>query len=811
MSSVILSESKSILAKLLAGENINVVHKRISTAMIDLKTRTLYCPIWEDMNGELYDLLMGHEVSHALHTPQEGWHSAITIPGTDKVDKAFKSVLNIVEDARIEKLIKRKYPGIAKSFVEGYKILFNRDFFGIKKLKDYSTLNLADRINLYAKCGAFLIVPFNDEERELMDAVNATETWEQVMEVAARLHEKMKEEQDSQMNSLDDLTEELLRQFEDGLEDMEDLDLSDDDSDEEPQPKKASKKSKPKKEEEEGEDAAGDDATEDEKEEGESADGSKPSDEEGDDEDDAEEGAGSGGDDDEESEDEDADDEDADEDGEDSDEESGSSDGAGENSEGDDEDDSPRSITDETFRERERELITDAVEVFTYNLPTPALDRIIVPNKVFVDNFYEQVAATKKLYRNSDPIVETCSKRFSQNNNRYINLLVKEFEMRKNASQYARTTVARTGELDMSKLHKYKYSNDLFKKISVVEKGKSHGMMMFVDMSISMDSMFGATMEQTLILVAFCRKVGIPFDVYGFCDSRNFIQKMIRDKKLPANFNGRKFDRTNDDNYTIADDSFHLVHFISSNLAGKQYHRAFDLMATVALNWHGKKYPKTLLNWENMGLSLGGTPFTQTVMASRPMIERFKADHKVDITNVIYLTDGDGTTCFTFPEVKPSAINPETGKPKFEQHIYMIDRKTKRRIEFASVGMYYNNHQKAMTQFVRSVTNCKHIGFYVGDSHSLRRSIFAAMGVENVEKVAAFEKFWKANGYYSLPSIGYDMYYYVSQGNENLDDDDYTLTEEMTSKKIAKVFSDAQSNKRKHRVLVSKFAQDIAA
>jgi hypothetical protein len=198
-----------------------------------------------------------------------------------------------------------------------------------------------------------------------------------------------------------------------------------------------------------------------------------------------------------------------------------------------------------------------------------------------------------------------------------------------------------------------------------------------------------------------------------------------------------------------------------------------------------------------MGLVLSGTPFTQTVMASRPMIERFKADHKVDITNVIYLTDGDGTSCFNFPDIRPSAIDEKTGKPKIEQHVFLVDQKTKRRVEFKNVNGYVNDHQK--------------IGFYVGDSHSVRNSIRAAMGSVSEEQTKAFEKFWRENGYYSMPNIGYDMYYYVRQNDKNLDDGDYHLSGEMTNKKIAKVFSDAQSDKRKHRVLVSKFAQDIAA
>jgi hypothetical protein len=688
MSQVILSESKSVLAKLLAGENITVVHKRISTAMFDLKTRTLYVPIWEDMSGDLHDLLGGHEVGHALFTPAEGWHSAIHDKNGKFIGK-FKDVLNICEDARIDKLIKRKYPGLAKPFVEGYKNLYERDFFGIKKLKDLSKLNLLDRINLYAKCGAFLIVPFNDEERELMRQVSNTETWEQVCELAARLFEKAKEEK-SQINNLDDLTREFMRQFEEDLDKSESDDADDGNDDDDSLPVTSLSEDDDEDESDEKEPSASDDA-----EKGEDSDKTAEGEPEEDSEDDSEDDDASG-----------ASGEDDSEDDDESDKETDTGSEGGKDGSSDD-DDEPQSITDRKFRSRERELITDSVEIYTYNLPTPLLDRIIVPNKVYVDNFYDQVASAKNIYVKNNapnPITETCGKRFNQNNNRYINLLVKEFEMRKNASQYARTQVARTGELDMSKLHKYKYSNDIFKKISVVEKGKSHGMIMFVDMSGSMASMFGATMEQTLILAAFCRKVGIPFDVYGFSDDKDYLYYMIHSaKKLSREFVGKKFERSDNDKYNIYEENFHLIHLIGSNLAGNQYHRAFDVMATVALNWKNKMYPKIPLNWRATGFDLSGTPFTQALMASRPIIEKFKVNNKVDITNVIYLTDGAGCGCFQFLEVKMSDINPATGKPKIEQHVFLIDKKTKQRIELGMFG-YGKSHQMAMTEFVRSVT-----------------------------------------------------------------------------------------------------------
>ena len=49
---------------------------------------------------------------------------------------------------------------------------------------------------------------------------------------------------------------------------------------------------------------------------------------------------------------------------------------------------------------------------------------------------------------------------------------MKEFECRKAADSYARATTSRTGVLDCSKLHTYKYNEDLFKKVTTLADGK---------------------------------------------------------------------------------------------------------------------------------------------------------------------------------------------------------------------------------------------------------------------------------------------------------------------------------------------------
>ena len=212
------TESKSQLAKLLATENITVQHAKIQTASFNLKTRVLNCPIWTDMSGDLYDLLMGHEVGHALETPEEGWHDAII----ESQSKNFKTFLNVVEDARIEKKIKRRYPGLKKSFINAYKQLIDKDFFGIKN-QNVNTLPFIDKINLYTKGGTSLGITFTDTETELLSKVEKCETWEDVVRVAEELFGySKKEQQDKQENTFSNFTNEF------GSHEGFDSDISDD-------------------------------------------------------------------------------------------------------------------------------------------------------------------------------------------------------------------------------------------------------------------------------------------------------------------------------------------------------------------------------------------------------------------------------------------------------------------------------------------------------------------------------------------------------------------------------------------------------
>ena len=105
-------QSKEVLARLLAQENLTVVHQNVQTASFNLKDRVLTLPMWNDMENYTYDHLVGHEVAHALYTPEEKWLEAVKSEGD-----GFHGFLNVVEDARIEKLIQRRYPGLRLSLI----------------------------------------------------------------------------------------------------------------------------------------------------------------------------------------------------------------------------------------------------------------------------------------------------------------------------------------------------------------------------------------------------------------------------------------------------------------------------------------------------------------------------------------------------------------------------------------------------------------------------------------------------------------------------------------------------------------------
>lgn len=179
------------LAKLLASENIFVEHANVPTASFDTVSRVLSLPMWKNMKRELYHMLVLHEIGHALYTDNDLWIETV------KENPKIKDIVNVIEDARIERKVKRKYLGSRRDFREGYKILHDQDFFGISK-KNLSELNFIDRINIHFKLGDYVSVPFSKEERLIIDQIDGLQTLEEVIALANSLSDKFSREKENE-------------------------------------------------------------------------------------------------------------------------------------------------------------------------------------------------------------------------------------------------------------------------------------------------------------------------------------------------------------------------------------------------------------------------------------------------------------------------------------------------------------------------------------------------------------------------------------------------------------------------------------
>jgi hypothetical protein len=254
-------KSSDLSARLLATENLSVQRARTRTASFDVKSRVLTLPLWKDMTPEIEDMLVGHEVGHALYTTDDYF-----VPLQE--NPKMMSYLNVLEDVRIEKLIKRKYPGLRKRMNEGYKQLNDRDFFGVKQVQSFDDLLLIDKINLYFKAGFSCGVEFTPEEKQFANRAERTETVNEVIALAEeiwayskqQLEEKKKRvQQESTPEDMEDLEEEQDPQgeFDDDF-DYDDMEEIDDDQDRELKPQQQKSSGEQKEEEREEQQSVGD-------------------------------------------------------------------------------------------------------------------------------------------------------------------------------------------------------------------------------------------------------------------------------------------------------------------------------------------------------------------------------------------------------------------------------------------------------------------------------------------------------------------------------------------------------------------------
>jgi hypothetical protein len=351
----------------------------------------------------------------------------------------------------------------------------------------------------------------------------------------------------------------------------------------------------------------------------------------------------------------------------------------------------------------------------------------------------------------------------------------------------------------------------LFRKITVVPKGKNHGFVMFVDMSGSMGDIMRNTIEQMLVLASFCKLAKVPFEVYGFSDD------CYGNSKLRGMVNKDRFVSNRAVDMTMSSSWFHLKHLIGSSLSPVQYRRAFNMMCVVA-NEYGRcygygYYPESIkqdedhggwsYSWESSGFGLNGTPFLETLLASRGIITAFQNKHQLDVCNVVYLTDGDGGNNLSYP-----LMSNDSGfyDDRRKSVVYLIDKKTKKKVKLPN----FHDMQSAITELVADVTGCKHIGFYVGNKKGIQRDMKHFVADKSHVEQDAAKKTFREHNYFVVDRLGYDKYFYVGLPSTNIVDEELAITSNMNKNKMAREFSKNLGSKKSNRLLLTKLAEELA-
>ena len=713
--------SKDLLAKLLATEDLTVLHANAKTASFNTESRVLTLPIWKDMTNETYDHLTGHEVGHALYTPNDGWGDAV-----ETKTKAYRSFLNVVEDARIEKLIQRKYPGLRRSFVMSYKKMMKDGFFG-SDIEQVNAGKLIDRINIHFKCGASAGVEFTKEELVWVKEIETLETWDEVVDLTNRLYAselKKKEEEDAAMEeamSFDDVES-------DGDEEESDENIS------------------------------------------------LPSDEKSDD-------------------------------GEESDE----TETVRDNTPPREEDEDLISDTDEEYyKSIEQNFNEDSnvkVENLIYN--NNDVTPLIVPFKNVIadfDEYYKEQTALRQDWRDVTMFrqerLDEVYRNFLTNNKKAINYLVKEFEMKKSASEYVRAAESKTGVLDSVKMHSYKFNDDIFKKVTVVPEGKSHGMIMYLDWSGSMDMDMKATIEQLLNLVHFCRQVNIPFRVYAFTDGWINAEE---DEKLPASGKGLIVNDT-DANVLAFSKSFRYVEFFNNKMKKAEFVR----MSSFLLNYKGNSWgyseiaPRTY--------RLYATPLDAAIMGASSLLKKFQKENRVDIVNTIILTDGDSHPIkFRWDGDYRSHNDMHSITETYwngDGINNIVDPETKMTFRLKK-NMRPHDMTEQFLKIYRKKTGSTVIGFRIvpGSVGRLRREI----RVDNEQVLAQFAKDVRKNKYACIPGKGYNKYFGIL-GGKGLEtaNGSFEVTGNETHAQLRTAFKKASRGKVSSRALLNEFVKEVA-
>ena len=744
-------EVKGQLAKLLATEDLIIENKRVPTASFDVDRRVLTLPMWDKASATVYDLLVGHEVGHALYTPNENWKL--------RYPEVPMSFVNILEDVRIEKLMKRKYAGIVKTFHMGYKELSDQDFFELGE-NEVEDMNLPDRINIHHKIGKFVDVPMSEDEVYFRDSALNTDTFDEVLELANELHEFMKTQHTESIKI--DLPFDGAEMEQGGGSKVDPI-PSEDKSDTFDSIESESSDGEESEEQESGDDS--DETT-----------GFPP--------------------------------------------EFSDSPIGGEHCDFE-------TITDKLFSDNLENLNdknrntgvydTDYCTIPELNLETVKaknvdvhkhLDEEWIAQQQHYDNELLKEENKYRIPMNLYASVDNEYRLFRRSAQKEVNYLVKEFECRKSADAYARATVSKTGVLDCTKLHSYKYNEDLFKKVTTLPDGKNHGLIFVLDWSGSMSNVLKDTVKQLFNLIWFCKKVQIPFQVFAFTNEWNRGDKQFDEYGNYRGYAYPKDHHVKKDGQLYIEAQFAMVEFLTSDCKkGDLEHQMMNIWRLMSCLDQRGRWDSSVYYQCPSRLSLSGTPLNEALVSLNQIIPEFKKKTGVQKIQCITLTDGEAHPLKFHKEFKSRQGNEQyLGTRSAHGNVFIRDKNGR---TYHCADAYYDLTTALLNQLRGRFPDVNFLGIRVVDNRDCNSFVRRYVDYDYERHQTIMAQWRKTKSLMITEGGGYHAYFGLSSSALN-SDSSFEVKEDATKAQIKSAFKKSLSAKKMNKKVLGQFMSYIA-
>ena len=744
-------EVKGQLAKLLATEDLIIENKRVPTASFDVDRRVLTLPMWDKASATVYDLLVGHEVGHALYTPNENWKL--------RYPEVPMSFVNILEDVRIEKLMKRKYAGIVKTFHMGYKELSDQDFFELGE-NEVEDMNLPDRINIHHKIGKFVDVPMSEDEVYFRDSALNTDTFDEVLELANELHEFMKTQHTESIKI--DLPFDGAEMEQGGGSKVDPI-PSEDKSDTFDSIESESSDGEESEEQESGDNS--DETT-----------GFPP--------------------------------------------EFSDSPIGGEHCDFE-------TITDKLFSDNLENLNdknrntgvydTDYCTIPELNLETVKaknvdvhkhLDEEWIAQQQHYDNELLKEENKYRIPMNLYARVDNEYRLFRRSAQKEVNYLVKEFECRKSADAYARATVSKTGVLDCTKLHSYKYNEDLFKKVTTLPDGKNHGLIFVLDWSGSMSNVLKDTVKQLFNLIWFCKKVQIPFQVFAFTNEWNRGDKQFDEYGNYRGYAYPKDHHVKKDGQLYIEAQFAMVEFLTSDCKkGDLEHQMMNIWRLMSCLDQRGRWDSSVYYQCPSRLSLSGTPLNEALVSLNQIIPEFKKKTGVQKIQCITLTDGEAHPLKFHKEFKSRQGNEQyLGTRSAHGNVFIRDKNGR---TYHCADAYYDLTTALLNQLRGRFPDVNFLGIRVVDNRDCNSFVRRYVDYDYERHQTIMAQWRKTKSLMITEGGGYHAYFGLSSSALN-SDSSFEVKEDATKAQIKSAFKKSLSAKKMNKKVLGQFMSYIA-